>query len=121
MPVSISPAAIVVSKAGLEIFVVYNAVDKLERYFSGTYIKAVLRPGAMVFDKLARQTTCSGANAAIGGKTFAENVVQVHKRITRKLKRYKVFVLQFLARLPMTLIDAVLLNTYSEFQPLMGE
>lgn len=46
-------------------------------------------------------------------KTFAENAVQVHKRITRKLKRYKVFVLQFLARLPMTLIDAVLLNTYN--------
>lgn len=45
-------------------------------------------------------------------KTFAKNAVQVHKRITRKLKRYKMFVLQFLARLPMTLIDAVLLNTY---------
>lgn len=46
-------------------------------------------------------------------KTFAENAVQVHERITRKLKRYKVFVLQFLSRLPMTLIDAVLLNTYN--------
>lgn len=45
-------------------------------------------------------------------KTFAENAVQVHKKITRKLKRYRVFVLQFLASLPMTLIDAVLLNTY---------
>lgn len=45
-------------------------------------------------------------------KTFAENAVQVHKRITRKLKRYRIFVLQFLASLPMTLIDAVLLNTY---------
>ncbi len=45
-------------------------------------------------------------------KTFAQNAVRVHKKITRKLKRYKVFVLQFLAKLPMTLIDAVLLNTY---------
>lgn len=46
------------------------------------------------------------------GKTFAENAVQVHKRITKALKQNKVFVLQFLAELPMTLIDAVLLNTY---------
>lgn len=45
-------------------------------------------------------------------KTFAENAMQVHKRITRKLKKNKVFVLQFLSELPMTLIDAVLLNTY---------
>lgn len=45
-------------------------------------------------------------------KTFAQNAVQVHKRITRKLKRYRLFVLQFLARLPVTLIDAVLLHTY---------
>ena len=46
-------------------------------------------------------------------KTFAQNAMQVHKRITRKLKRNKIFVLQFLAKLPMTLIDAVLLNTYN--------
>lgn len=46
-------------------------------------------------------------------KTFAQNAMQVHKRITRILKRYKIFVLQFLAQLPMTLIDAVLLNTYN--------
>lgn len=46
-------------------------------------------------------------------KTFAENAMQVHKKITRLLKRNKVFVLQFLAELPMTLIDAVLLNTHN--------
>lgn len=46
-------------------------------------------------------------------KTFAQNALQVHKRISRKLKRYKVFVLQFLGRLPVTLIDAVLLGTYN--------
>lgn len=45
-------------------------------------------------------------------KTFAQNAMQVHQRITSKLKRNKVFVLQFLARMPMTLIDAVLLHTY---------
>lgn len=54
-------------------------------------------------------------------KTFAENAVQVHKRITRKLKRYKVFVLQFLAQLPMTLIDAVLLNTYNSCSERLAE
>lgn len=45
-------------------------------------------------------------------KTFDENAMQVHKRITRALERNKIFVLQFLAELPLTLIDAVLLNTY---------
>lgn len=55
------------------------------------------------------------------GKTFAENAVQVHKRITKKLKRYKVFVLQFLASLPMTLIDAVLLNTYNSCSERLAE
>lgn len=49
------------------------------------------------------------------GKTFAENAVQVHKRILKALKQNRVFVLQFLAELPMTLIDAVLLNTYNSF------
>ena len=45
-------------------------------------------------------------------KTFTENVMQVQTKITKKLKQNKVFVLQFLAELPTTLIDAVLLNTY---------
>lgn len=45
-------------------------------------------------------------------KTFAENAIQIHKRIAKKLKKNKLFVLQFLARLPMTLLDAVLLHTY---------
>ncbi len=45
-------------------------------------------------------------------KSFTVNAIQVHKRIIRMLKRNKVFVLQFLAELPMTLIDAVLLNRY---------
>lgn len=39
--------------------------------------------------------------------------MQVHKKITRELKRNRVFVLQFLARMPVTLLDAVLLNTYN--------
>lgn len=46
-------------------------------------------------------------------KTFAQNAAQVHKIIKKKLKRKKLFVLQFLAQLPMTLIDAVLLSTYN--------
>lgn len=46
-------------------------------------------------------------------KTFAQNAAQVHKRIKKKLKRKKLFVLQFLAQLPMTLIDAVLLSIYN--------
>lgn len=46
-------------------------------------------------------------------KTFAQNTIQVPKRITNKLKQYKLFVLQFLAQMPMTLLDAVLLNTYN--------
>lgn len=45
-------------------------------------------------------------------KTFAANAIQVHKKITRMLKRNKIFVLQFLAELPATLIDAVLLSKY---------
>ncbi len=45
-------------------------------------------------------------------KTFAQNAVQVHKRITGILKRYKMLTLQFLALLPATLMDAVLLNTH---------
>ncbi len=49
------------------------------------------------------------------GKTFAQNAVQVHKKIAKALKRNKVFVLQFLAELPMTLIDAVLLHTYNSY------
>ena len=46
-------------------------------------------------------------------KTFAQNAMRVHKSITGKLKRHKVFVLQFLAKMPLTLIDAVLLHTYN--------
>ena len=45
-------------------------------------------------------------------KTFAQNAMQVHKRITRRLKHHRTFVLQFLAQMPVTLLDAVLLNTY---------
>ena len=45
-------------------------------------------------------------------KSFTANAIQVHKKITRMLKRNKIFVLQFLAELPMTLIDAVLLSKY---------
>lgn len=45
-------------------------------------------------------------------RTFAENAVRVHKQIAKELKRKRVFVLQFLAELPVTLMDAVLLQTY---------
>lgn len=45
-------------------------------------------------------------------KTFAENAMQVDARIKSQLKSTRVFVLKFLAELPMTLIDAVLLNTH---------
>lgn len=46
-------------------------------------------------------------------KTFDQNAMQVHKRIIRILKRYKILALQFITWLPMTLMDAVLLNTYN--------
>ncbi len=46
-------------------------------------------------------------------KKFAQNAVRVHKRITRILKHYKTLVLQFVTLLPMTLMDAVLFNTYN--------
>lgn len=46
-------------------------------------------------------------------KTFAENAMRVHRKITQLLKHKRLFVLQFIARLPMTLIDAVLLSTYN--------
>lgn len=45
-------------------------------------------------------------------KTFAENAMQVDAKIKSKLQSTRVFVLRFLAELPMTLIDAVLLNTH---------
>lgn len=45
-------------------------------------------------------------------KTFAQNAMRVHKKITGKLKRHRFFVLQFLSRMPLTLLDAVLFNTY---------
>lgn len=45
-------------------------------------------------------------------KTFAENAMQVDAKIKSKLQSTRVFVLKFLAELPMTLIDAVLLNTH---------
>ena len=45
-------------------------------------------------------------------KTFAENAVQVDAKIKSKLQSSRFFALQFLAELPMTLIDAVLLNTH---------
>lgn len=54
-------------------------------------------------------------------KSFAQNAMQVHKRIIRKLKRHKVFVLQFLTLMPMTLVDAVLLNTYHFYSDRLAE
>lgn len=45
-------------------------------------------------------------------KTFAENAMQVDAKIRSKLRSSRFFALQFLAALPATLIDAVLLNTH---------
>lgn len=45
-------------------------------------------------------------------KTFAENALLVNAKIKSKLDSTRLFALQFLAELPMTLIDAVLLNTH---------
>lgn len=45
-------------------------------------------------------------------KTFADNALQVHKKIYRKLREKKMLPLQFLACLPKTLIDACLLQTH---------
>lgn len=54
-------------------------------------------------------------------KSFAQNAMQVHKRITRKLKQNKIFVLQFLARMPVTLIDAALLNAHHSYCDRLAE
>lgn len=48
-------------------------------------------------------------------KTFAENAMQIDAKIKSTLRRSRVFVLQFLAELPMTLVDAVLLNTHDRY------
>ncbi len=45
-------------------------------------------------------------------KTFAENALIVHRKIKKKLMKYRLFVLKFITELPATLIDAVLLNTH---------
>ena len=44
--------------------------------------------------------------------SFAENAGQVHAKIQKALKRTRWFVLQFLAELPPTLLDGVLLNMH---------
>ncbi len=49
-------------------------------------------------------------------KAFMENAMRVHKKIQKKLRQRKTFVLQFLAALPPTLIDAVLLSTHHCFR-----
>lgn len=45
-------------------------------------------------------------------KNLSENAIQIHGRIKKALQQNRVFVLQFLAELPPTLIDAVLLNSH---------
>lgn len=45
-------------------------------------------------------------------KTFAENAIQVDAKVKWKLRKKSVFVLKFIAELPMTLIDAALLNAH---------
>lgn len=46
-------------------------------------------------------------------KSFDENAQQIHKAITKELNGDREFALRFIAQLPMTLIDAVLLNTHN--------
>ncbi len=45
-------------------------------------------------------------------KTFADNALQVHKKVYRKLRKKKMLPLQFIACLPKTLTDACLLQTH---------
>lgn len=45
-------------------------------------------------------------------KTFAKNALIVHRKIKKKLLKYRLFVLKFITKLPATLIDAVLLDTH---------
>lgn len=54
-------------------------------------------------------------------KSFEENAMQVHKKISDMLRKHRIFVLQFLAELPMTLIDAVLLNTHGLYSNPLAE
>ncbi len=54
-------------------------------------------------------------------KSFAENAMQVHKKIKKALRQKRVFVLQFLASLPATLLDAVLLTTYDCYSDRLAE
>lgn len=54
-------------------------------------------------------------------KTFAENARQVHKKIKKALQQKRLFVLQFLASLPPTLLDAVLLTTYGCYSDRLAE
>lgn len=54
-------------------------------------------------------------------KSFAENARQVHKRIKKALQQKRWFVLQFLASLPATLLDAVLLTTYGCYSDRLAE
>lgn len=48
-------------------------------------------------------------------KTFEKNAIRVHGKIKKALRLHGLFVLQFLAELPPTLIDAVLLNTHQYY------
>lgn len=54
-------------------------------------------------------------------KTFAENAIRVHRKIRRELRKRRAFILQFLAELPGTLIDAVLLTTYGCYSDRLAE
>lgn len=54
-------------------------------------------------------------------KSFAENGVQVHGKIKRKLKNKRKFVLKFLAELPGTLLDAVLLTAHGCYSHRLAE
>lgn len=43
-------------------------------------------------------------------KSFEENAKEVHRRISEELNKDKVFALRFIAELPKSLVDAVLLK-----------
>lgn len=49
-------------------------------------------------------------------KCFEENAKEVHRRISEELNKDKVFTLRFIAELPKSLVDAVLLNTHGLYE-----
>ena len=48
--------------------------------------------------------------------TFSENAGQIHKKVLKKLGKYRFFVLRFLSDLSPALIDGVLLHTHYGYE-----